>query len=194
MQEQIYNEKACPKCGANMEGPGEFCTNCGYSVYDPNNDIGRHAAFKVFPVVLYCLFAPLLFAFFAAPLDISGMNLYQLFGIASSIGGTVPAEIKCLIALASIATAIAILYTVLHFVMKDEKQKIKLHRAFMIYSLLMYLCLLITSAVIIGDAEGMASACPIIVLILSCILMLVNVFCFFAEIGSADAADKVEKY
>lgn len=178
-----------------MEGPGEFCTNCAYSVYDPNNDIGRHATFKVFPVVLYCLFAPLLFAFFAAPLDISGMNLYQLFGIASSMKeASVPAEFMCLIVLASIATAMAIIYVIVHFTVKDEKQKIKLHRAFMIYSLLMYLCLLITSAVIIGDAEDMAGACPIIVLILSCILMLVNIFCFFAEIGSADAADKVEKY
>lgn len=180
---QELNNKLCPKCGAKMEGPCEFCTNCGYSKDDPENDIGRHAAFKAFPIVIYCLFAYLLFAFLAAPTYVSGMNVYDIINIANSNDVSVPAEITCLIALSTIATVMTIPYIILHFVMKDEKQKLKLHRAFMIYSICMLISLLVTSAVIVGT-NGAATACPVIILVLTCLLILINVFCFFAEIGS----------
>lgn len=142
-------EKACPQCNTKLDGNAKFCNNCGYGfVQQPqqqynslqsgvtntltvtNETIKRiwQQILKFAPIVLYTLWAGLLWAFYSAKLINQDMLLFELKGnIYEIMNDAIFAELhqplKILIKIIIIADIYAI---ILLFAQIKGNKKVKL--------------------------------------------------------------------
>lgn len=192
----------CPRCGAAVTEEAAFCTECGKkiatdvarerkrgrtegaSVEEKIGTADRILAFL--PAALFALFAVLLFAFFAAPVQtVLGESVGNAYGLYSSDATDVPpGVIPSMVVFAVLSLLVAAAWAVTLFVPVVNRRTVRLFGVFrvryatvaMACSWVCYFALFILSCIAVGSVNsaylylselGAAGACPVLILVFS---------------------------